>query len=504
MISSLRHTKDSHDLARRDYWRDDRDRITAWKRGLDQTLNPMENGTGDRYGYDAEGQLTATPTDPKRRDHFYYDALGNRAGTNQVASMGDVNFNRRNNGLNQYLDWTPSVIYYDDNHPGPPPWVPPGNGVMMADGNITASFNALNQPMAIWSPVYNPNFLWLGFDPLGRCVKRWVGPANGNAVASNPATYYYYDGWNLVQEGASGFVADRSYVHGGRVDEIVASQDGAGGPWYNHHYDGQGNCIMLTTANGGLQEQYDYDAFGFPYFYGATGGKFTSAPHTRFLFTGREWLRDLRIYDYRARQYQPELGRFLQPDPKEFGAGDYNLYRYCHNDPVNKSDPTGLDARFIVQRDRSQKDQNRRDTPGIMHVYENGKYKASVRVNSNGYQNDDKGNPTHGLREGQYVVLPKPKSQLTGAPGEFKEGTPSVTGRDFLNQPGRAASDYKPTVRMHAESLSGQPDSRGCIAMPAQWANFITSIVNRQTANGESVTLQVVLPRDGSAFATPR
>jgi uncharacterized protein RhaS with RHS repeats len=40
--------------------------------------------------------------------------------------------------------------------------------------------------------------------------------------------------------------------------------------------------------------------------------------------------------------YQPELGRFLQPDPKEFAAGDYNLYRYCHNDPVNKSDPDGL------------------------------------------------------------------------------------------------------------------------------------------------------------------
>ncbi len=39
--------------------------------------------------------------------------------------------------------------------------------------------------------------------------------------------------------------------------------------------------------------------------------------------------------------YQPELGRFLQPDPKEFPAGDYNLYRYCHNDPVNRSDPFG-------------------------------------------------------------------------------------------------------------------------------------------------------------------
>jgi hypothetical protein len=40
--------------------------------------------------------------------------------------------------------------------------------------------------------------------------------------------------------------------------------------------------------------------------------------------------------------YQPELGRFLQPDPKQFAAGDYNLYRYCHNDPVNKTDAFGL------------------------------------------------------------------------------------------------------------------------------------------------------------------
>ena len=57
------------------------------------------------------------------------------------------------------------------------------------------------------------------------------------------------------------------------------------------------------------------------------------ASGNRFLFTGREWIKELRLYDYRARMYQPELGRFLQPDPQEFAAGDYNLYRYCHNDP---------------------------------------------------------------------------------------------------------------------------------------------------------------------------
>jgi RHS repeat-associated protein len=103
---------------------------------------------------------------------------------------------------------------------------------------------------------------------------------------------------------------------------------------------------MLTNASGGIVEQYEYDAFGQPYVYNASGvlvnRKFGSPAANRFLFTGREWIQDMRVYDFRARLYQPELGRFLQPDPLEFAAGDNNLYRYCHNDPVNSTDPTGL------------------------------------------------------------------------------------------------------------------------------------------------------------------
>jgi RHS repeat-associated protein len=135
----------------------------------------------------------------------------------------------------------------------------------------------------------------------------------------------------------------RVYVHGGRVDEMVASQ--GGGQWRYYHYDARGHCLLLTSPSGALLEQYEYDAFGFPYFHSPTGAK--QGPQlygNRFLFTGREWLGELRLYDYRNRMYEPELGRFLQPDPKQFEAGDYNLYRYCHNDPVNKSDPTGLDG----------------------------------------------------------------------------------------------------------------------------------------------------------------
>lgn len=32
----------------------------------------------------------------------------------------------------------------------------------------------------------------------------------------------------------------------------------------------------------------------------------------------------------------------MSEDPKLFDAGDYNLYRYCHNDPLDLTDPMGL------------------------------------------------------------------------------------------------------------------------------------------------------------------
>ena len=173
-------------------------------------------------------------------------------------------------------------------------------------------------------------------------MKRWISSDGDPTHATPTATYFYYDGWNLIQE--TGLTA-RTYVHGAWVDEIVASAPSTGG-WLYHYYDARGNCIMLTDASGGIQELYEYDAFGQPYIYTGNGNlvarKFGSPAGNRFLFTGREWLKDMRVYDFRARLYQPELGRFLQPDLKQFEAGDYNLYRYCHNDPVNKSDPTGL------------------------------------------------------------------------------------------------------------------------------------------------------------------
>lgn len=69
----------------------------------------------------------------------------------------------------------------------------------------------------------------------------------------------------------------------------------------------------------------------------------TSAIGNRFLYTGREYLRELGLYDHRNRVYSPVLGRFLQTDPIRFQAGDVNIYRYVRNNSINSSDPSGLD-----------------------------------------------------------------------------------------------------------------------------------------------------------------
>lgn len=60
-------------------------------------------------------------------------------------------------------------------------------------------------------------------------------------------------------------------------------------------------------------------------------------------YTGREHDAETGLYYHRARYYDPQLGRFLSEDPIGL-AGGINLYAYAGNNPVNFTDPDGLDC----------------------------------------------------------------------------------------------------------------------------------------------------------------
>ncbi|MEI6033171.1 MAG: RHS repeat-associated core domain-containing protein, partial [Verrucomicrobiae bacterium] len=156
-----------------------------------------------------------------------------------------------------------------------------------------------------------------------------------------------YDGWNLIEERDGTGALQQVYVHGAAVDEILTKITTTGAVYY--HADGLGNTVALTNETGQLVESTTYDAFGAATIRSASGSVLpASSVANRFLFTGREWLSDAGIYDYRNRVYSPALGRFLQTDPIRFAAGDVNIYRYCRNNPVKWVDPMGLDV-FRIQ-----------------------------------------------------------------------------------------------------------------------------------------------------------
>jgi RHS repeat-associated protein len=58
-------------------------------------------------------------------------------------------------------------------------------------------------------------------------------------------------------------------------------------------------------------------------------------------FTGREFDSETSLYYYRARYYDPTMGRFISEDPARIN-GDIDFYRYAFNAPIQFVDPFGL------------------------------------------------------------------------------------------------------------------------------------------------------------------
>jgi RHS repeat-associated protein len=117
----------------------------------------------------------------------------------------------------------------------------------------------------------------------------------------------------------------------GGVDERFIRTDANG--TLNYLTDALGSTIALTDPSGNSQVQYSYDPYGNMNATGSTTNSYT--------YTGREF-DGLGIYYYRARYYNPAMGRFLSEDPIGF-AGGINKYAYVGNNPISYFDPFGMD-----------------------------------------------------------------------------------------------------------------------------------------------------------------
>lgn len=164
------------------------------------------------------------------------------------------------------------------------------------------------------------------YDPLGRLASRTVGEG-----AEARVTRYVYDGPRLVAELGPG-QALRVYAHGPDLDEPLAYRDGEG-PWVFLHGDERGTVLAYSDAEGQRIDSVRFSPFGV----------LEEAPQEArpMFFAGHRYDPETRLVLARARTYDPELNRFLGPDPA--GARDgANPFVYAHGNPLSFIDPLGL------------------------------------------------------------------------------------------------------------------------------------------------------------------
>ena len=258
------------------------------------------------YNYDNIYQLTQVVKPGPIQKNYNLDALGNR--TTVVESTTQT---YTANNLNQYTAIDSFNLTYDLN----------GNMIQKTDGSITNTYT-YDYENRLKTVTQGANGAAFTYDAFGRRISKEVN--------STLQAKYLYDQDNIILDLDSNNNIIAKYIYGPATDEPLVMIKGSNVYYYSR--DALGSTANLTDSTGTVVESYTYDEYGN-----------VSAPSqvgNRYLYTGREYDPETGLYSYRARYYDPIIGRFLQTDPIGY-AGGINLYTYVGNNPITGTDPKG-------------------------------------------------------------------------------------------------------------------------------------------------------------------
>jgi len=273
------------------------------------------NGTSTSYSYDNVSRLT--------------QLVQNLNGT-----VSDVTFDYTLNPAGEIASATRSNDSYAYTGHANANVTGTANGLnqLTAVGGVSNSHDSRGNVSAIGASSYGyssenlltsgPSSTTLSYDPANRLYQ----------TAGGATTRFGYDGGNLIGEYNSSNALQRRYVFGPGSDEPLVQYEGSGTStrrWF--HADERGSVAAVSDASGDVVTAVNrYDE------YGNVQGTLTG----RFGYTGQAWLPELGMAYYRARIYNPAMGRFMQTDPIGMNGG-MNVHAYVGNNPVNSTDPSG-------------------------------------------------------------------------------------------------------------------------------------------------------------------
>ncbi|EHS56355.1 YD repeat-containing protein, partial [Paenibacillus sp. Aloe-11] len=281
-----------------------------------------ENGKRTKYRYDAIGQLVEAEYPGWGTERLSYDPVGNRLSQIWNDHKTSYTYDSRNRLLSVLEEALGEGSDQEKGARGQQTryeYDAQGNLLRERNGqeSISYAYDAFNR--TVKAEKSDGSYIRHLYDPEGL----------RNGIEENGThRRFVYDGWYMVNELDEGARVQASFVRG---HELLARVDDVGNPSYyvnNTH----GDVLHLTDRKGGIQNSYEYDAFG-------NTLSIAEQIENRFRYAGEAWDSVTQQYYLRARFYNPAIARFTQEDT--YRGDGLNLYAYVGNNPIHYVDPSG-------------------------------------------------------------------------------------------------------------------------------------------------------------------
>ncbi len=221
------------------------------------------------------------------------------------------------------------------------------NGNLTDDATRVLVWDAFNRLVAVARKSDGAAIAAYSYLPDGRRSRKVVFSQTNPGVVEREVRFAWDGAQEVEEQNAAGVTLATFVWSPVYVDELVEFRREAAHPLgagsFYAHQDVRCDVVAVTNASGVVVEKRRYDDFGREEIRDAGGAVVAASPSgLEYGFQGRRRDGETGWLYFRARFYDPEVGRFLSRDPVWDAGNVGGWYTFVGNGPLSGRDPWGL------------------------------------------------------------------------------------------------------------------------------------------------------------------